>query len=204
MTCKTISPLSLFAVLSPLAAYHAHPLDVMQVANQDSLMAPFMALFAAHRSICEDALTTFFSMAAPSVLSAAAFAVQQFITLRLYCHQELDHAVASGAELLGVLHAANARAAESISHETFYNDVVNSKDFDLSEDFRRMKGQFRGSTSRRGQLFSFCRCAFCSISTTTTWHDSTPSACCPVPGGSGGIGCGRLNFVSFTQEPCDF
>jgi hypothetical protein len=120
-------------------------------------MAPFMALFTAHRAVCASSLTAFFSAAAPSILSAAVFAVQQFITLRLYCHQELDHAVASGAELLAVLHAANALAVQPISHETFYNDVVNSKDFDLSEDFRRMKGQTRGNSSRRGQLFSFCR-----------------------------------------------
>ena len=136
------------------------PFCALQVSSQDAIVAPFMALYAEHGAVAAAALTTLFAAAAPQTRSTAVFAVQQFITLRLYTQRALDNTIAAAADLLGMLHDANKRAAVPILHEEFYNDVVNSSDFDLSEDWRRFHSE-RGS--RRGPLFSFCRCASSKI-----------------------------------------
>ena len=128
----------------------------MQVSSQDTLVAPFMALFAEHHDVAGAPLAALLAAAPPPTRSAAVFAVQQFITLRLYTQRALDNAIAAAADLLALLHAANAVAARPIMHEEFYNDVVNSADFDLGEDYRRFVA---ARPSRPGQLFSFCRCA---------------------------------------------
>jgi hypothetical protein len=44
-----------------------------------------MALFVAHQAVCAAPLTAFFTAAVPPIPSAAVFALQQFITLRLDC-----------------------------------------------------------------------------------------------------------------------
>jgi hypothetical protein len=133
-----------------------------QVSKQEALVTPFMALFASQRAICSTALTALFAAAAPTTLASAVFTVQQFITLRLYCQRALDKAVAAAADLLKVLNAANERAVCPISYEAFYNDVVNSADFDVAEDWRRFVSHpvaNGGAPFLRGVLFSFCRYA---------------------------------------------
>jgi hypothetical protein len=139
----------------------------MQVASQDAIVAPFMALFAEHRGVCAPALAAHLAAAAPETRAAAVFAVQQFITLRLYTQRALDSAVAAAADLLALLHEANAQSALSIPAEDFYNDVVNSSDFDLGEDWRRLHA---GRVSGRGPLFSFCRCAVPSLHAFSTFR----------------------------------
>lgn len=123
-----------------------------EVSNQEALLAPYMSLFADHHAVCGAAMRALFAAAAPQTRSAAVFAVQQFVTLRLYTQRALDPQIVAAADLLDLLHIANAAAAQPIMHEEFYNDVVNSSDFDLSEDYRRYMAE-----GTHGRLFSFCR-----------------------------------------------
>ena len=123
-----------------------------EVHNQESLLAPYMGLFADHQEVCGPSMKAIFAAAAPQTRSAAVFAVQQFVTLRLYTQRALDAHIVAATELLDLLHSANKASAQPIMHEEFYNDVVNSNDFDLSEDWRRYMAD-----NSHGKLFSFCR-----------------------------------------------
>lgn len=75
----------LTCLTAPLAWDTLQPISSDFGTNQENLITPLMALFVAHQAVCAAPLTAFFTAAVPPIPSAAVFALQQFITLRLDC-----------------------------------------------------------------------------------------------------------------------
>jgi len=86
-----------------------------------------------------------------SQLTRLVEVVQQFITLHLYEAQAVDHEIESATGLLEVLFEGN-ETSNAAPYSIFYNDAVNSDDFNIVEDYKRWKNPC--------QAFSFCDKAF--------------------------------------------
>lgn len=123
----------------------------MQVSNQDSFLEPLLALFAVHREAVSVPLRAAFTRCPKSTRTAATFALQQFLTLRLYSRNSLDSPSIAAVHFLAALHAANSGSSTPAPSETFHNDVINSRDFNLQQDWLR---------SKQTELFSFSRFPF--------------------------------------------
>eukprot|EP00892_Ulva_mutabilis_P012177 jgi/Ulvmu1/9331/UM050_0081.1 len=152
---KTVLPQSLqwsppVATAHILAALILLP-QSQEVSHQDSFLEPLLALFSAHRDAVSGPLRAAFARCRQSTRTAATFAVQQFLTLRLYSRSSVDAPSITAVHVLAALHAANTGSAAPAPSETFHNDVINSRDFNLHQDWVR---------SRQTDLFSFSRYPF--------------------------------------------
>lgn len=123
----------------------------MQVANQDDFLEPLLAIFSSQRARISGPLRAAFTCCPESTRAAATFAIQQFLTLRLYSRSSLDAPSVAAVHVLAALHTANSGSSAPAPSETFHNDVINSQDFDLQQDWLR---------SRQTDLFSFARFPF--------------------------------------------
>eukprot|EP00798_Chlamydomonas_sp_ICE-L_P005400 gene5400-5623_t len=81
--------------------------------------------------------------------------LQQYITITLYQQQALPQGVQSATRALGMLDEAN-NISEVLPFADFYNDAVNSEEFNIKDDFRRA---MRAS-------FSFCSYSFVTVPAT--------------------------------------
>ena len=96
---------------------------------------------AAVRGECRDTLVAWYATYSSERLSTALSRVQQYITVRWYTMSRLED-VTGAVEVVGLIHAANARhAALDLPHlpvDAFYNDAANAE-LDLRSDYRNWK-----------------------------------------------------------------
>lgn len=135
----------------------------MQVALYDEILLPLLDLFRTARDVHVQLLELI--SAAPQVVTInIVFALQQFLTLRLYSQSTTDVASITAVHLLAVVHSANAVSAHPAASRIFHNDVINSQDFNLQQDW--LRGNMHAMQSLHGAshpvhgVFSFSHFPF--------------------------------------------
>lgn len=109
----------------------------MQVALYDKILVPLLALFTEADLKCHVHLERLICAAPQVVTINVVFALQQFLTLRLYSQSTIDVASIAAVHLLNLIHSANAVSAHPAASRIFHNDVINSQDFNLQQDWLR-------------------------------------------------------------------
>jgi hypothetical protein len=100
---------------------------------------PLLTLFTAADLGCHEHLKNLISAASQTITMNIVFALQQFLTLRLYSQSTTDVTSIAAVHLLSLVHSANAASSNPVSSKIFHNDVINSHDFNLHSDWIRGK-----------------------------------------------------------------
>jgi hypothetical protein len=137
---------------------------VLQVALYDKILLPLLALFTSAELGCHEHLKNLISAASQVITINIVFALQQFLTLRLYSQSTTDVASIAAVHLLSLVHSANAASEHPVPSKIFHNDVINSHDFNLQSDW--MRGNMHAMQSLHGAvhpvhgIFSFSHFPF--------------------------------------------
>jgi hypothetical protein len=136
----------------------------VQVALYDKILMPLLSIFTAADLGCHEHLKELLSAAPQVVTVNMVFALQQFLTLRLYSQSTIDVASIAAVHLLSLVHSANHLAAHPAPSAIFHNDVIKSQDFNLHQDW--MRGNMHGPQTLHGAahpvhgVFSFSHFPF--------------------------------------------
>lgn len=103
----------------------------------EKVLLPLLTIFTSADLASHEHLQLLISEATQEVTISIVFALQQFLTLRLYSQSTTDVASIAAVYLISLLHSANSSSKHPAGSSIFHNDVINSQDFNLQQDWMR-------------------------------------------------------------------